>query len=97
LRAAQTLDHLRLQFGGGRVAGVEQVVNEDVAARRERVDERSDKGGRIFGVHDIVHDAAQQQPDRRGPVQVSADSGILQDARGEEQVAAGYERGHAVG
>jgi hypothetical protein len=73
------------------------VVDEHVAAGRERVDQCPDELGGAFGVEDVVDDAAQQQPDRLVPVQLRADCGIADDARGVEQVTAHDERAVVVG
>jgi hypothetical protein len=73
------------------------VVDEHVAAGRERVDQSLDEFGWAFGVEDVVHDAAQQQSDRPVPVQLGADHGVSEDPRGIEEIALHDERDRVVG
>ena len=78
---AEALAHPGPQLGGGRVAGVEQMVDEHAAAGRERIDEVGHDLRRPVLVGDIVHDPAQQQADRPVPAQVLADRRVAGDAR----------------
>ncbi|HEX9042061.1 MAG TPA: hypothetical protein VF838_13695 [Trebonia sp.] len=83
---AEPFEHVLLQFGGGRVAGVKQVMDEHVAAGRQRAGELGHQPPRVVVVKQVVQDAAQQQADRLAPVEVRADRLARHDRRRLAQV-----------